>query len=139
SRFHRDRPYLFEANGASYRVHYAAGESETPIFGGNSNWRGPVWFPVNFLFAEALERFGYFYGDECKIECPTGSDRQLTFQESASEIFRRLTSLFLIDKNGRRPCFGTARRYADDPYLRDPLLVHEQFNSDTGRGRGAST
>jgi hypothetical protein len=119
-------------------VDYCPGESTTKLFGGNSNWRGPVWFPVNYLLIEALQRYDYFYGDGFKVECPTGSGRYLTLAEAADEISRRLVTLFLPDASGRRPCHGEDTRYAADPNFKDLILFYEYFHGDTGRGCGAS-
>jgi hypothetical protein len=138
SRFHRDHPYLVHAGGTEHRVDYVPGESNTGLFGGNSNWRGPIWFPVNFLLIEALERYHHFYGDSLKVECPTGSGRLMNLKQVASELSSRLTRLFLPDETGQRPCHGDDRRYADDPHWRDLVLFHEYFHGDTGRGVGAS-
>jgi hypothetical protein len=140
SRVHRAQPYVFRAGGEEYRVEYEPGESNTGLFGGNSNWRGPVWFPVNYLLIEALERYHHFYGDGLKVECPTGSGRLMALDEVAHEIARRLTALFLPDAaTGARPCHGRdAARYAADPSLRDLVLFFEYFDGDTGRGCGAS-
>ena len=138
SRAHRDRPYVLRANGQEYSVRYVPGESESGLFGGNSNWRGPVWFPVNYLLIEALERYHHFYGDGMKVECPTGSGRMMNLSEVADEIASRLSSIFLPDGEGRRPCHGQDRRFAADPNWKDLLLFHECFHGDTGRGLGAS-
>jgi hypothetical protein len=138
SRVHREKPYVMEAGGREYRVEYAPGESETGLFGGNSNWRGPVWFPVNYLLIEALERYHHFYGDSLRVECPVGSGRWMSLQEVATEIASRLARVFLPDRDGRRPCHGAERRYAVDPHWRDLILFHEYFHGDTGRGVGAS-
>jgi hypothetical protein len=138
SRIHRERPYTFRIGGQEHRVDYDPGESTTGLFGGNSNWRGPVWFPVNYLLVEALERYHHFYGDDLKVECPTGSGRLLNLSQVSNEIARRLTSPFLPDEAGRRPCHGGDRRFADDPNWRDLVLFHEYFHGDTGRGVGAS-
>ena len=117
---------------------YAPGESDSGMFGGNSNWRGPVWFPVNFLLIEALERYHHFYGDAVKVECPTGSGNLVTLAQAAAEIERRLVSLFVPDAAGRRPCHGGDPRFAADPHWRDLVLFYEYFHGDTGRGCGAS-
>jgi hypothetical protein len=138
SRFHQEHPYQRHVGGMNHRVDYVPGESNTGLFGGNSNWRGPIWFPVNFLLIEALERYHHFYGDELLVECPTGSRQMLNLKEVASELASRLTRLFLPDESARRPCHGNDRRYADDPNWRDLVLFHEYFHGDTGRGVGAS-
>jgi hypothetical protein len=138
SRIHRDRPYVCRANAEEFRVDYVPGESNTGLFGGNSNWRGPIWFPVNYLLVEALERFHYFYGDSLKVECPTGSGRMMTLNEVAAELWMRLSRIFLPDERGRRPCHGDEPRYAGDPHWRDLVLFYEYFHGDTGRGVGAS-
>jgi hypothetical protein len=138
SRVHRDRPYRFDVMGTAYSVDYVPAEGNTGLFGGNSNWRGPIWFPVNFLVLEALERYHHFYGDELQVECPVGSGRMLTLQEVALEIEGRLAGLFLADRGGRRPCHGDEPRYAGDPHWRDLVLFHEYFDGDNGRGVGAT-
>ena len=138
SRYHRDHPFVFRANGDEYRVAYEPGESGSWLFGGNSNWRGPVWFPLNYLIIEALERYHHFYGDSLQMEFPTGSGHRMNLQQIAGELARRLASLFMPDAQGRRPCHGDERRYTDDPHWRDLLLFHEYFHGDTGRGCGAS-
>ncbi len=138
SRYHRDHPFVWRFDGTEYRVDYEPGESRTALFGGNSNWRGPVWFPMNYLLIEALERYHHFYGDRLRVECPVGSGRQMTLGEVACELNARLTRLFLPDAEGRRPCHGGDRRYADDPHWRDLILFHEYFHGDDGRGLGAN-
>ncbi|HEX6433062.1 MAG TPA: hypothetical protein VFZ87_02425, partial [Gemmatimonadales bacterium] len=138
SRVHRERPYQLEVGGMVHRVDYDPGESSTGLFGGNSNWRGPVWFPLNYLLLEALERFHHFYGPELKVECPVGSGRRLDLQGVARELAGRLAGIFLVDESGRRPCHGTDERFAVDPYWKDLVLFHEYFHGDTGRGVGAS-
>jgi hypothetical protein len=138
SRYHAEHPYLLHVGGTEHRVDYVPGESNTGQFGGNSNWRGPIWFPVNYLLIEALERYHHFYGDSLQVECPTGSGQMMNLKEVASELATRLTRLFLPDKSGRRPCHGTDARYAEDPSWRDLVLFHEYFHGDTGRGVGAS-
>jgi hypothetical protein len=137
SKFHQEHPYEFRADGEVHRVDYVAGESNTFLFGGNSNWRGPIWFPTNYLLVEALERYHHFYGDELKIECPTGSGRLMNLKEVARELGHRLGSLFLPDADGRRPCHGGDPRWADDPHWRDLVLFYEYFHGETGKGLGA--
>src|SRR5207249_3665436 len=138
SRIHKDRPYVFEVMGHEYRVDYVPAEGNTGLFGGNSNWRGPIWFPVNFLLVEALERYHHFYGDDFKVECPTGSGRMMTLREVAREIAMRLSRIFLPNSSGRRPVHGSDPRFAADPHWRDLVLFYEYFHADTGRGVGAS-
>jgi hypothetical protein len=138
SQVHRDQPYVLRVNGSEYRVDYQPGEGTSGLFGGNSNWRGPIWFPINFLLVEALERYHHFYGDGLRVECPTGSGRLVDLGGAAREIARRLTRIFLPGPDGRRPWAGDERRYADDPHWRGLTLFHEYFHGDTGRGCGAS-
>jgi hypothetical protein len=138
SRAHAARPYVLTANGTEHRVDYAPAEGTTGLFGGNSNWRGPVWFPVNYLIVEALERYHHFYGASFTVECPTGSGRTMTLREVAAEISSRLSALFLPDAAGRRPCHAEDARFAQDPHWRELVLFHEYFHGDTGRGLGAS-
>ena len=138
SAIHREHPAVLNFGGNQLRADYSPGESHTSLFGGNSNWRGPVWFPVNFLIVEALQRYHYFYGDSVKVEVPAGSGKFMNLTEAASELAGRLASLFLPDKNGRRPCHGDQERYAKDPYWRDLVLFNEYFHGDNGRGCGAS-
>jgi hypothetical protein len=138
SRTHGGTPYVFRAGNEEYRVDYVPGEGNSYLFGGNSNWRGPIWFPINFLIVEALERYHLFYGESFKVECPTGSGNMMTLQEIARELARRLGSIFLPNENGARPCHGDIGRYADDPHWRDLVLFYEYFHGETGRGCGAS-
>ncbi len=138
SRVHAEKPYSFWVGGEEHRVEYVPAESTSGLFGGNSNWRGPIWFPVNYLLIEALERYHHFYGDTFRIECPTGSGKWLTLQEVAQEISRRLASLFVPDENGQRPCHGENPRFANDPHWRELVLFYEYFHGDNGRGVGAS-
>ena len=138
SKIHAEHPYMLRYDGAEYGVEYLPAESNTGLFGGNSNWRGPIWMPVNFLIMEALERYHHFYEDTLKVECPTGSGRLLNLREVSMEIGRRLSGLFLADATGRRPCHGDERRYASDPHWRDLVLFNEYFHGDNGRGVGAS-
>ena len=138
SRWHRDHPYVLSVDGTDHRVDYEPAESSTGLFGGNSNWRGPVWFPVNYLLIEALQKFHHFYGDDLKVECPTGSSRLLNLWEVAGELSRGLTHLFLRGPDGRRPVYGACERFQQDPHWRDLILFHEYFHGDEGRGIGAS-
>jgi hypothetical protein len=138
SRVHKDRPYIFGVNREEYRVDYEPGESTTGLFGGNSNWRGPVWLPINYLLIEALERYHHFYGDSLCVECPTGSGKLMNLKEVAGELSVRLARIFLPDTRGHRPCHGDDSRYAEDPHWRNLVLFHEYFHGETGRGLGAS-
>src|SRR6516162_2656593 len=138
SRIHRDHPYILGANGNEYRVDYEPGESSTGLFGGNSNWRGPIWFPVNFLLIESLQKFHHYLGDEFKVECPTGSGRMMTLWEVAAELSQRMTRIFLKGSDGRRPVHGTNRLYQNDPNWQDLVLFYEYFHGDNGSGVGAS-
>ncbi|MDB5343933.1 MAG: Mannosyl oligosaccharide glucosidase [Schlesneria sp.] len=138
SRFHADHPFTLNCGSEEYRVDYVPGESNTSMFGGNSNWRGPIWFPVNYLLIEALERYHHFYGDSFKVECPTGSGQLMTLQQVAHELSQRLSTLFLPDGEGQRPCHGGDERFATDTHWRDLVLFYEYFHGDTGRGMGAS-
>jgi hypothetical protein len=138
SKVHGTAPYTLKLDGHTFSVDYEPGESQTPLFGGNSNWRGPVWMPVNYLLVEALQRYHHFYGDDLRVECPTGSGRFLNLEQVATELARRLASLFAADGNGARPCHGGHDRYASDPHWRDLVLFHEYFHAETGRGVGAS-
>ena len=138
SRYHKDHPYVLNVMGHEHRVDYEPAESCAGLFGGNSNWRGPVWFPVNYLLVESLQKFHYFLGDHYKVEYPTGSGHLLTLGQVAGELSRRLTRLFLKDAEGKRPVFGTANRFNDDPHWQNNLLYYEYFNGDNGVGIGAS-
>jgi hypothetical protein len=138
SRFHLHQPYVVKSRFGELRVDYDPGDSTSNLFGGNSNWRGPIWFPVNYLLVEALQRYHYYYGDDLKVEFPTGSGRMLNLREVASEIAQRLVKIFLPDAQGRRPCHGTDPRYAGDPHWRDLVLFYEYFHGDDGHGLGAS-
>jgi hypothetical protein len=138
SKHHERSPYLFHAEGQEHRVDYTPGESTSALFGGNSNWRGPIWFPLNFLLIEALERYHHFYGDDLAVECPPGSGEWITLAEAADEIRSRLARLFLRDSTGRRPCHGDDVRFARDPHWNELIYLYEHFHADTGRGLGAS-
>ena len=138
SRAHLDQPYTFHWDGQVLAVRYQPAESESALFGGNSNWRGPIWFPTNFLMVESLQKFHHYYGDDFKIECPTGSGRYLTINEVAEELSRRLIRLFLKNEEGVRPVFGEYGRFQRDPHFEDYLHFYEYFHGDTGRGLGAS-
>jgi len=137
SRHHLEHPYRFDGGGQALEVGYEPAESRSGTFGGNSNWRGPIWFPVNFLLVESLQKFHHYYGDDFKVECPTRSGKLVTIEEAASEISRRLARLFLRDEQGRRAIFGDCERRQRDPWFREHLLFHEYFDGDTGRGLGA--
>jgi hypothetical protein len=138
SRYHAEHPYVFNVGGQEYRVNYLPAESDTGMFGGNSNWRGPIWMPVNALLTRALMQYYLYYGDNFRIECPTGSGNSMNLFEVAREIANRLTRIFLHDQNGRRPVFGGAEKFQSDPYWRDHLLFYEYFHGDNGAGIGAS-
>jgi hypothetical protein len=138
SKVHKDHPYVYAAGGKDYRVDYEPAESTSSLFGGNSNWRGPVWFPVNFLVIEALERYHFFYGDSLKVEFPTRSGNMLNLKQVARQLSIRLIRTFMPDQAGHRPCHGEEARYADDPHWKDLVLFYEYFDADTGRGCGAS-
>jgi hypothetical protein len=138
SRYHRDHPFSLHVDGQEYRVDYEPAESRTGLFGGNSNWRGPVWFPVNYLMIESLQRYHHYFGDELLVEFPTGSGVSLNLSEAAAALSRRLSHLFLRDKNGRRPVFGDSEKFQTDPHFRDHILFYEYFHGDNGAGLGAS-
>jgi hypothetical protein len=138
SRRHREHPYTFTCHGTALTVNYRPAESDSGLFGGNSNWRGPIWFPVNYLIIESLQKFHHYYGDDFKVECPTSSGQFLTIGQIADELSRRLTRLFLRDESGRRPVLACHDKLHGDPHFRDYVLFHEYFHGDTGRGVGAS-
>jgi hypothetical protein len=138
SRHHLEHPFVLDYDGAHHVVKYAPGDSETGAFGGNSNWRGPIWMPVNYLIVESLQKFHHYYGDDFKVECPTGSGRYLTLLEIADELGTRLTRLFLRDSNGNRACFGDNQKLQRDPHFKDYLPFHEFFHGDSGKGLGAA-
>jgi hypothetical protein len=138
SKFHEQHPYVFFVNGQQHRVDYLPAESDTGMFGGNSNWRGPVWMPVNALIIRALQNFYLYYGDTFKIECPTGSGRLMNLFEVSKEISDRLIGTFTRDEHGRRPVYGGIEKFQSDPHWRDYILFHEYFHGDNGAGLGAS-
>ncbi len=138
SRYYREHPYVFEYAGNRYEVHYSPAESDSRLFGGNSNWRGPVWMPVNYLLIDSLRKFHEYYGNDFKVECPTGSGNLLSLREVAEELSRRLCRIFLRDKNGHRPVFNGYEKLQNDPHCKDHVLFHEYFDGDNGRGVGAS-
>jgi hypothetical protein len=138
SRYHLEHPYVFRHEGQEFRVAYVPGDSDTGMFGGNSNWRGPVWMPMNFLLHSALHRLYSYYGEAFKVECPTGSGQMMTLLEVARELGERLCRIFLRDKSGGRPAHAAAHLYKDDPHWRDLILFYEYFHGDTGAGIGAS-
>ncbi|HJY36446.1 MAG TPA: hypothetical protein VJ299_03220 [Steroidobacteraceae bacterium] len=138
SKVHEREPYVFRVDGMDLSVRYLPAESDSGLFGGNSNWRGPIWFPVNFLIIESLQKFHHYYGDDFKVECPVGSGRFVTIDDVAEELGARLTRIFLKDENGRRPVFSQYPRLQDDPHFRDYLLFFEYFHGDVGRGVGAA-
>ena len=138
SRVHLEQPYIYRHDGMDLSVGYRPAESDTGLFGGNSNWRGPIWFPVNFLLIESLQKFHHYYGDDFKVECPTGSGQFMTLEEVANELAKRLARIFLKDENGQRPVFAHHPRMQSDPNFRDYLHFYEYFHGDSGRGVGAS-
>jgi hypothetical protein len=138
SKHHAEHPYIFDVDGAKFRVDYEPAESSSGLFGGNSNWRGPIWFPVNFLLIESLQKFYHYLGDDFKVECPTGSGRLLNLWEVASELSQRLMQIFLKDSSGRRPVYGGTEQFQTDPDWQDLILFHEYFHGDNGAGIGAS-
>src|SRR6266849_1803487 len=138
SQYHRDHPYVLGVNGMEHRVDYEPAESSTGLFGGNSNWRGPIWFPMNFLLVESLQRFDYFFGEDFKVEFPTGSGKRMRLWDVAAELSRRLTAIFLPDAGGRRPVHGGFETFQQDPHWKDLVLFYEYFHGDNGAGIGAS-
>jgi hypothetical protein len=138
SRRHADHPYVLRVGGHEYRVNYLPAESNTGMFGGNSNWRGPIWMPVNMLILRALVNYYAYYGDAFTVECPTGSGRYLNLYQVAKELAHRVTRIFLKDGEGRRPVYGGARKFHEDPHWRELLLFYEYFQGDNGAGLGAS-
>jgi len=138
SKYHLEHPFVFNLGGQEYKVQYLPGESNTGMFGGNSNWRGPVWMPVNILLLRALLNLYQFYGDDFKVECPTGSGKHMTLYEVAKELGRRLSSIFLRDASSKRPVYGAAKKFQNDPHWKDYILFYEYFHGDNGAGLGAS-
>jgi hypothetical protein len=138
SRYHADHPYVVHAGGQAHVVSYLPAESDSGMFGGNSNWRGPIWMPVNGLLIRALLQYYLYYGDDFTVECPTGSGRQMTLYQVAEELTRRLAGIFLRGKDGRRPVYGGTTTFQEDPHWRDLLLFYEYFHGDNGAGLGAS-
>ena len=138
SKYHEANPYVFVSGNEKQTVKYVPGESDSWMFGGNSNWRGPIWFPMNFLIIESLQRFHHYYGTDFKVEHPTGSGTMHTLEEIATDLTERLNTLFLRDADGHRPVFGDVAKLQDDPHFRDHLLFFEYFDGDTGRGLGAN-
>jgi hypothetical protein len=138
SRYHAEHPFVFHAGGQEYRVSYLPAESDSGMFGGNSNWRGPIWMPVNGLIIRALLQYYSYYGDAFTVECPTGSGRRMTLYQVAEELTRRLAAIFRRDGQGRRPVHGGARKFQEDPHWRDLILFYEYFHGDNGAGLGAS-
>jgi len=138
SKYHEEHPFEYEFNGEQLRVQYQPAESDSGLFGGNSNWRGPIWFPLNYLLIEALERYHQFYGDSLRVECPTGSGCYMNLLQVADEIRRRLSTLFLANAEANRPCYSRGEELLNDPHWRDLVLFYEYFNAETGRGLGAS-
>jgi hypothetical protein len=138
SKFHEKHPYTFNVHGQEHRVDYLPAESDNGMFGGNSNWRGPVWMPVNVILLRALLNYFLYYGDSFKVECPTGSGKMMNLFEVSKEIAGRLAGIFLKDKSGHRPVFGGTKTFQEDPHWRDYLLFYEYFHGDNGAGLGAS-
>jgi hypothetical protein len=138
SRYHLEHPFLFNLTGQEYKVQYLPAESNTGMFGGNSNWRGPVWMPVNALLIRGLLNLYQFYGDDFKVECPTRSGKYMTLFEVAKEIAHRLESIFLRDASGKRPDYGGTKKFQDDPHWKDYITFYEYFHGDNGAGLGAS-
>jgi hypothetical protein len=138
SKFHEHNPYILHVGGQEYRLDYLPGESNTGMFGGNSNWRGPVWMPVNAMIIRALQQFYLYYGDNFKIECPTGSGKMMNLFEVSKDIADRLSRIFLRNEQGKRPVYGATEKFQSDPHWRDHILFYEYFHGDNGAGLGAS-
>jgi hypothetical protein len=138
SAYHRDHPYTVDVEGVRATIDYEPAESTTAMFGGNSNWRGPVWFPLNYLATSALQRYAKFFGEDFKVEYPTGSGNLVTLDAVVADLWTRLTSIFEVGPDRRRPCFGWVERLQHDPNWQDNLMFHEYFHGDNGAGLGAS-
>jgi hypothetical protein len=138
SRFHLEHPYVFEADGFRSEVRYVSAESNVDLFGGNSNWRGPIWMPINYLLIESLCKYGRFFGENFRVECPVGSARTFSLNQIADELRNRLTSIFRRDEQGRRPVLGNNEKLQTDPHFKDYIPFYEYFDGETGRGLGAS-
>jgi hypothetical protein len=138
SKYHLEHPFVFHLGGQEYKVQYLPAESNTGMFGGNSNWRGPVWMPVNALLLRALLNLYQFYGDDFKVQCPTGSGKYMTLFEVAKELARRLSNIFVRDANGKRAVYGGTKKFQEDPHWKDYILFYEYFHGDNGAGLGAS-
>jgi hypothetical protein len=138
SRYHLHHPYIVNMQGQENRVDYLPAESNTGMFGGNSNWRGPIWMPVNALIIRALTNYYLYYGDDLLVECPTGSGNKMNLYQVADELGRRLANIFLRDKDGRRPVYGGTEKFQTDPHWRDHILFYEYFHGDNGAGLGAN-
>ena len=138
SKYHLNNPFSISVDGHSFSVKYTPAESDSGLFGGNSNWRGPVWMPMNYLIIDSLHRFYKYYGDDFKVECPTNSGNFMNLKEVADELYMRLLKIFLRDENGRRAVYGDYEKLQNDPHFKDYILFHEYFDGDTGRGIGAS-
>src|SRR4029079_9886985 len=133
SKYHLEHPFVLNLDGQEYHLDYEPGESTTDLFGGNSNWRGPIWFPVNFLIIQALREYHRYYGNSFLVECPTGSGQMKTLEEVASELSRRVARIFLPDKDGKRPVFGDSQLFDNDPHWKDCIPFYEYFHGDSGR------
>jgi hypothetical protein len=138
SKYYKDSPYSMEFNGNSFNIHYEPAEAETGLFGGNSNWRGPIWLPANFLIIESLRRFHHYYGNDFKVEYPAHSGKYFTLKEISFKLTERITKIFLRDKEGLRPSYGSRDKFQNDPNFKDYILFYEYFHGDTGMGLGAS-
>ena len=138
SKVHQAQPYYVSFGGERFSIDYQPAESRSSLFGGNSNWRGPVWFPINYLIIESLQKFYHYYGDDLKVECPTGSGTMVTLDQVAKELSKRLIRIFLPDEKGRRPSDGGSTRFQQDPNWQDLVLFYEYFDGDNGAGLGAS-